>query len=403
MAVTLEVNIESAALGAAILNPEAAAEVFGSLEKADFENAELGALFAQLAGIWHAEGRLDIALAASVQSKELAVRCAEAAPSISKSNAAVWVRTIADRAAARRAQSIALGLASGTPTLDELQAGAAELMQALSGRKESAWLKLGDGFVDFYARQRGEKPVYIKCGYPKFDRYTYLEPGDLIVIGARPSDGKTMSSLNLAIGWAQKGYKVAYFSLETSGRKLFDRLLACWAGLKLSDIKRGEVATDDAELMQDCRAFCALPILLCDAAGRSVSWMQAQAARVGAQVAVVDYLQIVPGPGKSPYEVVTGISKALHTWAQRDKILVAALSQLSRNGAGGSPKLTDLRESGQVEQDADLILLLSREVDADNGETTAYTWDIAKNKEGQTGAIRMSWDGEHQRVRELEE
>ena len=90
-----------------------------------------------------------------------------------------------------------------------------------------------------------------------------------------------------------------------------------------------------------------------------------------------------------------------NTWAQADKVMVVALSQLSRNGAG-NPKLTDLRESGQVEQDADLILLLSRKVDADTGETGEYIWDIAKNKEGQTGAIRMGWDGEHQRVRELE-
>lgn len=395
------VNLETAALGAAMLNPEAAALVFGSLKAQDFENAELGGLFSQLQKLWQQHGRLDIAMASTVPSKELAAQCAEGTPSISKENVSIWTHTIADRATARRVQSIALGMATGEPGMDELQTKASELMQALSGQESDEWLSLGEGFIDFYARQRGEKPVYIKCGYPKLDKFTYLEPGDMVIIGARPSDGKTMTSLNLAIGWAKKGYKVAYFSLETSGRKLFDRLLACWAGLNLSEIKRGEIPTEDAELMQDCREFCQLPIQLCCAAGRSVGWMRAQAARVGAQIAVVDYLQIVDGPGKSPYEVVTGVSKALHTWAQADKVMVVALSQLSRNGAG-NPKLTDLRESGQVEQDADLILLLSRKVDADTGETDEYIWDIAKNKEGQTGAIRMGWDGEHQRVRELE-
>ena len=399
--VTGIVNLESAALGAAILNEEAAAMVFGDLKPQDFESSELGSLFGELQALWQQHGKLDSALASTVKNKELALQCAESTPSVSRGNAAIWVKAISDRATARRVQSIALGMATGEAALDELQTKGAALMQALGGTRNAEWTTLGEGFVDFYARQRGEKPVYIKCGYPTLDKFTYLEPGDLVVLGARPSDGKTMSSLNLAIGWAKKGYTVAYFSLETGGRKLFDRLLASWAGLKLADIKRGEVPTDDAELMQDCREFCELPILLCDAAGRSVAWMRAQAARVGAQIAVVDYLQIVDGPGKSPYEVVTGVSKALHTWAQADKVMVVALSQLSRNGAG-NPKLTDLRESGQVEQDADLILLLSRKVDADTGEPEEYIWDIAKNKEGQTGAIRMSWDGEHQRVREIQ-
>lgn len=395
------VDLESSSIGAALLNAEAAALVFGDLHQTDFENGALGELFSQLQSLWQQHGKLDAALASTVPGKQLALQCAESTPSISKSNVGIWVRTISERAAARRAQSIALAMASGDATLEELQVQGAELMQVLSGKNQAEWTNLGDAFVDFYARQRGEKPVYIKCGYPTLDKYTYLEPGDMVIIGARPSDGKTMSSLNLAIGWAQHGYKVAYYSLETSGRKLFDRLLASWAGLPLGEIKRGEVPTDDAELMEDCRSFCQLPIMLCDAAGRTVSWMRAQAARVGAQIAVVDYLQIVDGPGKSPYETVTGVSKALHTWAQADKVMVVALSQLSRSGAGGSPKLTDLRESGQVEQDADLILLLSRKVDADTGETDDYIWDIAKNKEGQVGAIHMSWDGEHQRVREI--
>ena len=261
------VNLETAALGAAMLNPEAAALVFGSLKAQDFENAELGGLFSQLQKLWQQHGRLDIAMASTVPSKELAAQCADGTPSVSKENVSIWTHTIADRAMARRVQGIALGMATGEPGMDELQTKASELMQALSGQESDEWLSLGEGFIDFYSRQRGEKPVYIKCGYPKLDKFTYLEPGDMVIIGARPSDGKTMTSLNLSIGWAKKGYKVAYFSLETSGRKLFDRLLASWAGLNLSEIKRGEIPTEDAELMQDCREFCQLPIQLCCAAG----------------------------------------------------------------------------------------------------------------------------------------
>lgn len=398
-----EYSVEAAAIGAAVLSEEAAAAVFGDLTPGDFEDGQLSGIFESLQQIWHRDGRVDTAALSLIQNKELAIRCAESVPSAGQAAVRQYVRAIAERATARRVQGIALGMATGENSLEQLQQKSSELMQVLGGRKNAECLGLGEAFVRFYARQRGERPSYIKSGYPKLDRYTFLEPGDMMIIGARPSDGKTMSSLNLALGWAKQGHSVVYFSLETSGDKLFDRLIACWAGLSLAEIKAGNVPTDDGELMEDCRELCNLPIKFVQAAGHTVSWMRAQAAREGAEIAVVDYLQIVDGPGKSPYEMVTGISKALHTWAQADRVMVVALSQLNRNGAGGAPKLTDLRESGQVEQDADLILLLSRKVDAETGEVVEYTWDIAKNKEGQTGALRMTWDGAHQRVRELDD
>lgn len=395
-----QITPETAALGAAILDNDAAAAVFGDLSEEDIQDPELRPVFAAVKDIWQKAGRLDLAMVAQIQNRETAVFCAETVPAINKEAVGQYVKAVAEAAIARRVQSIALSMATGEPGLEELQEKTAALMQAMSGKRSAEWLDLNAAFIDFYRRQRGAAPSYIKCGYPKLDRYTFLEPGDMIVIGARPSNGKTMSSLNLAIGWASKGYTVAYFSLETSGRKLFDRALACWAGIDLAEIKNGEVPTDDAELMGDCANFCKLPLRICDAAGRSVGWMRAQAARVGAKIAVVDYLQIVDGPGKTPYEQVTNISKQLHTWAQVDKVMVVALAQLSRSGAN-APKLTDLRESGQIEQDADLILLLHREVDEETKEVVSYTWDIAKNKEGECGSIRMSWDGAHQMVREI--
>ena len=115
------VDLESSAIGAALLNAEAAALVFGDLHQTDFENGALGELFAQLQSLWQQHGNLDAALASTVPGKELALQCAESTPSISKSNVGIWVRTISERAAARRAQSIALAMASGDATLEELQ------------------------------------------------------------------------------------------------------------------------------------------------------------------------------------------------------------------------------------------------------------------------------------------
>jgi len=128
-----------------------------------------------------------------------------------------------------------------------------------------------------------------------------------------------------------------------------------------------------------------------EANGKTVGWMRAQATRYKAEIVVVDYLQLVRSAGKDRFEKVTNISQELHEMAQGEKVVVIALSQLARKG-DRAPVLEDLRESGQIEQDADLIVLLNREKDSDD-----ETIIIAKNKEGQTGDIGFHFEKERQR------
>ena len=142
--------------------------------------------------------------------------------------------------------------------------------------------------------------------------------------------------------------------------------------------------------------------LLCGVAGmRHAGALRAQAARLRADIAVVDYVQLIRARGESRYEQVTQISIDLHEWAQGDHVVVVGLCQLSRQGVD-APKLSDLRESGQLEQDADVVILLNKRQDADTGAVD-YRMDLAKNKEGITGEIKMSFDGARQRLRELVE
>ena len=221
-----------------------------------------------------------------------------------------------------------------------------------------------------------------------------------MLIGGRPSAGKTMASLNLALGWARRGQRVAYFSLETSPAKIWDRLIACEYGLDFAAVQRGEVDVSNLQMFERGTPFGRLPIYICQAAGRSVAWMRAQAARLQADIAVIDYVQLIRTKGADRYEQVTQTSIDLHEWAQADHVMVVGLCQLNRQGTD-QPKLSDLRESGQLEQDADLVVLLNKKTDPQTGATD-YTFDLAKNKEGITGNIPMMFDGTHQRLRELD-
>lgn len=395
------VNAESAAIGAALISDGCAGLVFTQLRGEDFQVAELGACFAELQRVWAADGRIDVATVARCPHSELARQCMETVPSTSEASCALYIRHVLDAARMRRAQAIALEIAAPDADPETALERCAAMVKALGGDRDAGWMDARQGFERFYARQRGGAPEYIKCGYPTLDRHTFLQAGDLVLIGGRPSAGKTMASLNLALGWARRGLRVAYFSLETAPDKIWDRLIACAFGLDFAEVKRGEIPTDDNELMEDAKDFAGLPIYVCQAAGRSVAWMRAQAARLRADIAVVDYVQLIRARGDSRYEQVTQISIDLHEWAQGDHVVVVGLCQLSRQGVD-APKLSDLRESGQLEQDADVVILLNKRQDADTGEVD-YRMDLAKNKEGITGEVKMAFDGARQRLRELAE
>jgi len=392
---------EAAALGAAVLSEVCAAMVFTQLAAEDFTLQAYGDAFREMQSLWQRDGRIDAATVGRLQCAALVIQCAEFAPSINESACEIYIKHISDEAKVRRAQGIALGIATDGTDPDEILQRVAQLANALGGERDAGWVDAEQGFAAFKARQQGKRPEYIRCGIlPTFDRHSYLQTGDMLLIGGRPSAGKTLAILNLALGWARRGQRVVFFSLETSPDKIWDRLITCEYGLDFSAVKRGEVNTADLDLFEDGPApFGRLPIYVCNAAGRSVAWMRAQAARLQADIAIIDYVQLIRSKGKDRYEQVTQTSIDLHEWAQADKVMVVGLCQLSRQGTD-QPKLSDLRESGQLEQDADLVILLNKKTDPVTG-AVEYTFDVAKNKEGVTGNIPMMFDGAHQRIREM--
>ena len=257
-------------------------------------------------------------------------------------------------------------------------------------------------FADRHSTQK--KPDFLDFGFPKLNRKLYCERGDFVIIAGEPSSGKTALAAQMAVTLAKK-YRVGFFTLETRPEKLTDRIMAQLTRIPLAKIKENNLTDAEWKSISDTSAAnYELQLEQVPAAGMTVSDIRTYAVTHKYDVIFVDYLQIVQPTNHraSRYEQVTGISLQLHTLAQFNGITVIALAQLARPDKSikkpQPPGMHDLRESGQIEQDADAILLLYQENRNDN--TGPRMLKIGKNKEGERDVFRMDFDGAIQTFRE---
>jgi len=250
-------------------------------------------------------------------------------------------------------------------------------------------------FMDRHTRQ----VEYLTWPVRELNDMLYAELGDFIVIGGYPSAGKSAWALQCAWHWARK-YKVGFFSLETSDRKLFDRQMASVAQIGMERLKRNTMEPADWDKVGSMTGeITARNLELIPAAGMSAADIRAVTVMQGYQIVLVDYLQLLQGVGENRTAQVTSISIALHTMAQSLGVTVVALSQLARQNQAQKqknedPDMSALRESGQIEQDADLIMMLSL---ADNDKPSGpRKLRVRKNKEGICPSIMLAFDGRHQ-------
>lgn len=386
-------NIHKVLLGAILIKPDLAPYSLPDLEIEHFP-ADLQPVFAALSGLWNAKGQLDAveACARYPEQRTAIMGCVEECEAecirITRENVENWTQIIREQAALTRFQSLALQAGSALTTFADLPDLYSQMGEALTlDREEQDFKPIGE-LVDNYVRKLNEKPKHIPSGIPVLDKHLHLSPGNLFIIGGRPSAGKTALSLQMACEQARRGLRVCYFSLETDPDTLTARIIANRLAAPLADVKGKTVPQSDLDGLADLHK---LPLYIRSASGKGVGWVKAQAQRMKAQAVYIDYLQLLAdGKAKDRYQQITGISIALHELAQTTGILVVALAQLNRNAAHSSPSTADLKESGQLEQDADAILLLS-----DDGEQ--YQAVLAKNKEGRVGEVPLTFDKPCQR------
>ena len=386
-------NIHKVLLGAILIKPDLAPYSLPDLEIEHFP-ADLQPVFAALSGLWNAKGQLDAveACARYPEQRTAIMECVEECEgeyiAITRDRIEEWTQLIREQAALTQFQSLALQAGSSLTTFADLPGLYSQMGEALTlDREEQDFKPIGE-LIDNYIRRLDEKAKYILTGIPVIDRYLNLSPGNLFIIGGRPSAGKTALSLQMACEMARKGYKVCYFSLETDPDTLTARIIANRLAIPLSDVKAKTVPQSS---LDDLAELHRLPLFIRSASGKGAGWIKAQAQRMKAQVVFIDYLQLLTASkAKDRYQQITSISIALHELAQTTGILVVALAQLNRNAAHASPSTADLKESGQLEQDADAILLLS-------ADKEQYQAILAKNKEGRVGEIPLTFDKARQR------
>lgn len=244
-----------------------------------------------------------------------------------------------------------------------------------------------------------EASKLIPTGLRELDDIIQLEAGDFVVLGGYPSAGKTALALQIARSMAYQ-YHVGFYSLETNQTKAARRILAATAGIPLGDIKRKQYTDDQCTAAANAATdFSQLHFDFVPASSLTVQEIKSLALSRHQQVIFVDYLQIVRGKGRDRYEIVTNISQDLHRLAQDYQIIVIALAQLTRpesiKGKMQRPTMASFRESGQIEQDADVAMLLYLS-DPDNYKSDREL-KVGKNKEGAKTKINLAFDGTVQR------
>lgn len=297
--------------------------------------------------------------------------------------------------------------ACGHQDVDELLAKIERLQREVSEREEAGGclsmlevlLKLDDSCIK-------KKLIPVPTGWPDLDEKLGggMRAGSLVIIGARPSVGKTSAGLGMALAAAQAKQHSMFVTLEQSDEDIAKRLLCAITGLAFSDIELERIVDPvDCERLDDAKnQLASLPLKIKDDGSSRLSQIVANARsqrRHGLRLIIVDYLQLLrPDDERVPREQqVATMSRALKRLARELDVVVVCLAQLNRDIESRDhkqPRLSDLRESGSLEQDADVVLFLDRpaayDPDADSTEANII---VAKNRNGPCGKVPLLWHG----------
>lgn len=377
---------EQAVLGGVLLNGPSWFEIAGEVNEADFYRGDHRLIWRAIAGLLEDDSPADVfTVARALENSGAAGRgvdvhylaeLAESAPGVA--NLKAYAKVIRERADLRRtldaanriadsafnpegrkaseviaqAQSevLALGLESAEPTAKDMRAAMRDLVEDIDARINGGTTGLEMGRRDFDRRHEG------------------FEPQELIILAARPAMGKSLVAMDWAVNVAAAGGRVHVFSLEMSSRELTRRIAARVARVPGPTLRSGRLGEDDWPRLTAATAKIKnLPLTIDDSGGLHINQIRARARaahmRNPLSLIVVDYLQLVEGDGRSILEATTHVSKSLKALAMELRIPVVALSQLNRAAEqrqNKRPVLSDLRESGSIEQDGDRVVALYR-------------------------------------------
>lgn len=428
-------DAEMSLLGAILIDEEVLSDVADKIHVADFYDPRHGSIFAAMLRLYEKHSPIDLLTLTDELKKSEDLKSVGGAAYLSEltnyvpssAHAVSYAQIVASAAVRRRlikagATISQLAFTEGEEIGEILARAESDLYSVSESNAKSDMVSiesiLAESFdrMEELHRDKG-KLRGVKTGFRDLDKLTAgLQKSDLIILAARPSMGKSTLAQNLAFNVATKEKKaVLIFNLEMSNSQTVDRMLAEAAGVDSWNIRTGNLSDDDfAKISEAMGEMAEAPIFFDDTPGLSVLEMRTKARRQAHKtplgLIVVDYLQLMSGSksyGENRVQEVSEISRGLKLIARELDVPVIALSQLSRlveQRPDKRPMLSDLRESGSIEQDADIVMFLYRE-DYYNPETDRQhiaELILGKHRNGPTGRVEMYFHPERLRFMTLD-
>jgi len=429
------VDAEKTILGAVLLDNAAHAEASEKLESDDFSLDSHRRIFLRMSELMDAQRAVDIVTLANELARFKEIESVGGVAYLASLTEGLprrpvieeYIRIVKDKSLLRKlmgicSMAIARAADQGETALEVLGAAESQLMEVTEKGITHGFQSLDQivqhsfGTIDNLYKQSREV-TGLATDFTELDRMTSgLQKGELIIIAARPSMGKTALAINIAQNAAvNHNATVAVFSLEMSKESLLRRMLASQAWVDQRKLQTGFLGREDHDKLQNALGqLVESRMFIDDTAGISLAEMRAKARRLrqnagGLDLIVVDYLQLMsatlPSSGRKNYEnrtqEVSAISRGLKALSKELNVPVLALSQLSRaserRGEDRRPLLSDLRESGSIEQDADVVAFIHRESyynrdeeqsDADRAKSEII---LAKQRNGPTGTVQLNF------------
>jgi len=418
---------EQAVLGSVLIDPEKTGDLMELLTPSDFYLETNRIIFETISDLFTAGKTVDPVVLldelifrghGSKVNRDYFMQLIDSTPTAA--NIKEYASIVRGKSMLRELQGVADDIIESTRSQQEDPQTVADLAEqriyaVRQGREVKSFTPVSEAIKSVYsnldelASAPGQLPG-LPTGIRELDNYIGgLNKSDLILLAARPGMGKTAFAMNMALNAAKKTRKtVVFFQLEMSAEQIATRLLSSEGHIDSKKLRMGTLEDSDWMDMADAtKTLSELPILLDDNSGISVAEMKAKCRRLGDKLGliVIDYLQLMRAPGfkggDNRVQEVAEISRSLKIMAKDLGVPVLCCSQLSRGPEkrpNKKPMLSDLRESGSIEQDADIVLFLYRE-DYYNEEgkpkTNSADLIVAKNRHGETGEIKLQWVGQY--------
>ena len=427
-----DITAEKSLLGAILLSDSAFPEVLERIKYTDFYDKNHSAIFKAMTALYENHKPIDLLTLSGEMKAEKTLKQVGGEPYLSILTnfvpTASHIKAYADlveQAAIRRRL-----IRAGTEIVEKAYEDDVEV-EELVGRAEKDLFEVSDKtakadysgmedlLVEAFERMedlRKNKGALrgLKTGYPDLDKKTAgFQKGDLVILGARPAMGKTTLALDLAYNIAEINRKsVLFFSMEMSKNEIVDRLISFTARVKSWNIRTGNISDEDFAKIGDAMSIInETPLFIDDTSSMNILQLRNKVRRFAHDhedlgLVIIDYLQLLQGTDRyagNRVQEVTEISRGLKQLARELEVPVIALAQLSRNVTGRDdprPVLSDLRESGSIEQDADLVTFLHRPDYYNQGKegyepTNITQLILAKHRHGGLGDVSLYFDKEY--------